>query len=129
MKSKRQKVPKLGGTPGCEVLGESGTAYDPTTQHLDLSKEEKRRTTALMMAIQAYRELIIKEADYLIAASDLARRNEGPAIKPATIEAMIHAAIGFDAFISGELQTKEVPDAQPAVVETHAGGAARTPVA
>lgn len=44
------------------VLEESGMAYDPTTQYVDLSKEEKRRTTALLMAIQAYNNLIIKDA-------------------------------------------------------------------
>ena len=83
------------------VLEDAGVAFDPQTQHLDLSKEEKRRTTALMMAIQAYRELIIKDAAYLREASDLARRNEGPKIQPATIDAMIVAAMKFDRFIAG----------------------------
>lgn len=80
---------------------ESGTGYDPTTQVLDLSKEEKRRTTALFMAINAYRELIIKEAAYLREAADLARRDEGPKLQPATIDAIVVAALKFDAFIAG----------------------------
>lgn len=85
------------------VVEEAGVAFDPMSQYLDLSKEEKRRTTALMLAINAYRELIIKEAAYLKEASDLARRGEGPALKPATIDAMVDAAIKFDNFIaSGE---------------------------
>lgn len=83
------------------IVEDAGVAFDPGTQHLDLSKEEKRRTTALMMAIQAYRELIIKEAAYLEKAADLARRDEGPKLRPATIDAMVDAAIKFDDFISG----------------------------
>lgn len=84
------------------ILEESGTAFDPTTQVLDLSKEEKRRTTALFMAINAYHELIIREADYLREAATLARQNEGPKLQPATIDAIVIAAIKFDSFISGE---------------------------
>lgn len=84
------------------VVEEAGVAFDPTTQHLDLSKEEKRRTTALMLAIQAYQNLIIKDADYLREASEQARRNDGPAIRPATMDAMVEAAIKFDIFIAGE---------------------------
>lgn len=82
------------------VFEEANVAFDPTTQHLDLTKNEKRRTTALMMAIQAYRELIIKDADYLREASNIARNNNGPALKPATIDAMVDAAIKFDIFIA-----------------------------
>ena len=88
------------------VLEEAGVAFDPSIQHLDLSTEEKRRTTALLMAIQAYQNLIIKDADYLREASEQARRNDGPAIKPATIDAMVEAAFKFDSFIAdGEAPT------------------------
>lgn len=86
------------------AIENADVAFDPSTQHLDLTRDEKRRTTALMMAMQAYKELIIREADYLIAAADLARRNEGPAIRPATIDAMVEAAIKFDDFIAGREQ-------------------------
>ncbi|MGI9295979.1 MAG: hypothetical protein ACR2PS_18505 [Pseudomonadales bacterium] len=92
---------RTGEEADLSVLEETDTAFDPATQHLDLTKDEKRRTTALMMAIQAYRELIIKEAAYLKEAADLARRDEGPELKPATIDAMIIAAIKFDSFIAG----------------------------
>lgn len=84
------------------IVEEAGVAFDPTSQHLDLSVDEKRRTTALMLAIQAYRELIIKEADYLREASNLAKSGDGPEIRPATIDAMVLAAVKFDLFISGE---------------------------
>jgi hypothetical protein len=97
------------------TMEEAGLAFDPTTQHLDLNKEEKLRTTALMMAIQAYRELIIKEASYLREVSDLARRGEGPALQPATIDAMIEAACKFELFIMGQIKL------QTAAAETRGG--------
>lgn len=91
------------------VLENAGVGFDPATQHLDLSKEEKRRTTALMMAIQAYQNLIIKDADYLREAHNQARANNGPAIRPATMDAMVEAAIKFDMFIAGQV-TLNKPD-------------------
>lgn len=96
--------------PGLE---DAGIAFDPATQHLDLSKEEKRRTTALMLAIQGYKELIIKDAAYLREANDIARRNEGPKIQPATIDAMVHAACKFDYFIAGGYSSAPKEDVQP----------------
>jgi hypothetical protein len=83
---------------------EAGVAYDPTTQYLDLTKDEKRRTTALMMAVQAYKELIIKDADYLREVISESRRVDSPMqIRPATIDAMLDAACKFDLFIAGTL--------------------------
>lgn len=89
-------------------IEEAGVGFDPSTQHLDLSKEEKRRTTALLMAIQAYSHLIIKDADMYIAISrEQGRKDvEAPIIRPATIGAMVEAAMEFDAFISGDLQAQ-----------------------
>lgn len=86
------------------VLEEAGVAFDPTTQHVDLSKEEKRRTTALLMAIQAYSNIIIKDAEYYIAVKRDERNGDGPTIQPATMSAMVEAAMQFDAFISGKLE-------------------------
>ena len=97
-----QAVDEDGAPADLSILEESGIAFDPTTQHLDLTKDEKRRTTALMMAIQAYKELIIREAAYLKEIADLARRDEAPKLQPATIDGMIIAAIKFDAFIAGQ---------------------------
>lgn len=96
------------------IVEEAGMAFDPASQHLDLTKDEKRRTTALLLAIQAYQHLIIKEADYLEEAAKLARKGEGPKIQPATIDAMVDAAIRFDIFISGE---GAVRDPEPAKAE------------
>lgn len=84
------------------ILEETDTAFDPTVQHLDLTKAEKRRTTALLMAIQAYDKLIIKDAEYLKEMHNESRREGGPVIKPATMNAMIEAALQFDAFIAGK---------------------------
>lgn len=86
------------------VLEEAGVGFDPTTQHMDLSKEEKRRTTALLMAIQAYSNIIIKDAEYYIAVKRDERNGDGPTIQPATMNAMVEAAIQFDDFISGKIQ-------------------------
>lgn len=95
------------------VLEETGTAFDPTVQHLDLTKDEKRRTTALMMAIQAYRELIIKDAEMLREVANLARNNDGPKLRPATIDGMLDAALKFDAFIAGDIDDlKEIQGAE-----------------
>lgn len=93
-----------------KVLEDADVAFDPGTQYVDLSKDEKRRTTALMMAIQAYQNLIIKDADYLREASNLARTNQGPQIAPATMDAMVEAAVQFDYFIAtgGAITTGEV---------------------
>jgi hypothetical protein len=91
------------------VLEEANVAFDPSTQHLDLNKEEKRRTTALMLAINAYEKLIIKDAEYLKEVRDMQRKDEGPVIKPATMDAMVDAAIKFDRFIAqGEKTDEEV---------------------
>ena len=94
----------LQGMSELDVLEDAGVAFNPTEQHLDLSHDEKRRTTALMMAIQAYRDFIIKEADYLHEAADSARRDEGPKLKPATEDGILTMAMKFDAFIDGRFQ-------------------------
>jgi hypothetical protein len=96
-----QAVDEHSNPTDLHAMEDAGVGFDPTTQHLDLTKDEKRRTTALMMAIQAYNHLIIKEAAYLTAAADLIRRNDGPALHPATIDAMVVAAFKFDRFIAG----------------------------
>ena len=96
-----QSVDENGDPVDLSVLEESDVAFDPTTQYLDLTKNEKRRTTALMLACNAYKELIIKDAAYLREASEMARRDEGPQIQPATIDAMVIAAYKFDRFIAG----------------------------
>lgn len=93
------------------ILEDAGVAFDPASQHLDLSKEEKRRTTALLMAINAYSGLIIKDADYLREVSTQARTNPELTIRPATIDAIVDAAMKFDRFIAGE--------ATPAADEGH----------
>lgn len=103
---------RTGEAVDMSVLEDTDTAFDPSKMHLDLTREEKRRTTALMLAMQGYRELIIKEADYLVAAADLARRNEGPALSSATIDGMVDAAMKFDMFItSGRMLAAQDPPA------------------
>ena len=63
-----------------------------------------------MMAIQAYQNLIIKDADYLREATNSARNAAGPQIQPATMNAMVEAAIQFEFFIAtgGMVRTEEI---------------------
>ena len=93
------------------TVEEMGVGFDPTKQTLDLTKDEKRRTTALMMAIQAYNNIIIKDAEYYMAVERSAERGNGPKIKPATMDAMVLAAIRFDNFIAGKY-SQPVPPAE-----------------
>jgi hypothetical protein len=92
-------------------------AYDPTQMTVDLTKAEKRRTTALMLAIQAYQHLIIKDAEMFRAVAQEASRNDGPVIKPATMHAMVEAAIDFDRFIAGKFDIDELESQQPTTEE------------
>lgn len=104
-----QGVDEDGKPQSMAVLEENDIAFDPTRVTLDLTKAEKRRTTALMMAIQAYDKLIIKDAEMYMAIHRNAERGEGPKIQPATMNAMVHAAIQFDAFIAGRFEVATPP--------------------
>jgi len=99
-------VGKDGKVADMQILEDQNVAFDPTKATLDLTKEEKRRTTALLLAIQAYDKLIIKDAEMYNAISHDRERHNGPVIQPATMQAMVEAAIDFDMFISGELQSR-----------------------
>ncbi len=94
------KVDDRGKPADLSVLEETDTAFDPTTQHLDLSKAEKRRTTALLLAIQAYNQQIIKDAEMYMAISRDQGREGSPKLKTATMHAIVEAAIEFDVFIA-----------------------------
>lgn len=106
------------GKPGdMGVLEENNVAYDPTQMTVDLTKAEKRRTTALMLAINAYEKLIIKDAEMFRAIATEAARNNGPIIQPATMNAMVQAAIDFDRFISGEFSQPQGAKDDPRDIE------------
>src|ERR1051325_1339682 len=98
-----KRIPELREDSPHQVLEDAGVGCDPRTQHMDLSKDEKRRTTALLLAIQAYQNLIIKDAEMYLAIKREERVGDGPVIQPATMNAMVEAAIQFDDFISGKL--------------------------
>lgn len=124
-----QGVNKESGEPvDTSVLSEAGVAFDPAQMHLDLTKAEKRRTTALILAIQAYDKLIIKDAEYLREAHTQAR-SDGSVIRPATMDAMVLAALQFDAFISGKLVPQSGIERDASTVEQpHAVDAVDPPV-
>jgi hypothetical protein len=83
-----------------KAVEEAGVAFDPTDQHLDLSKEEKRRTTALVLAINAYRELIIKEGRS--GGSLPSRARAAASLRYSALDGIVEAAWKFDLFIKGE---------------------------
>ncbi len=103
-------VDKDGKETDVSILDETGVAYDPAKMTVDLTKAEKRRTTALMLAINAYANFIIKDAEMYRAISADAGRGSIPAIKPATMDAIIDAALRFDAFIAGKFELAEEED-------------------
>lgn len=78
------------------ILEETDTAFDPASQHLTLSKDEKRRTTALLMAIQYHSQTIVKDAAMY---RELVHDNKH--LSPSVCEKVIEIAFQFDAFISG----------------------------
>jgi hypothetical protein len=70
-----------------------------------------------MLAIQAYQHLIIKDADMFRAVSQENARNNGPVILPATMDAMVAAAIDFDRFIEGKFDIDDWEPQQPTAEE------------
>ena len=114
---KEKVVPVIQPEQDISVIGTAGMAFDPTTQHMDLSKEEKRRTTSLLLAIQAYDKLIIKDAEMYIAISRDTGRDTELKIRPATIDAIVEASIKFDLFIAGVFNAASLPPDPPDLKE------------
>lgn len=112
-----------GNAGDMSVLHEQDVAYDPAQMTVDLTKAQKRRTTALMLAIQAYEKLIIKDAEYFIAVSRESHTNPDLKIRPATISAMVDAALQFDDFIAGRFEVEEENSGEG---ESGEGGTAQT---
>lgn len=79
-------------------------AFDPTRQHLDLTKDEKLRTTALMLAIKQYTDFICKDADMY---KEIMMRNGS--MKPATVSGVVSMAIEFEAFLLGRYSAGNRP--------------------
>jgi hypothetical protein len=91
-----------GNNQDMSVLDQNDIAYDPGQMTVDLTKGQKLRTTALMMAIQSYDKLIIKDADmYLAICREEGRKNPNFTIQPATMNAIVDAAVQFEMFIAG----------------------------
>ncbi len=71
-------------------------AYDPGEQCLDLTKGEKVRTTALLMAINYVRETICQDAEMYRAI-----RQDGKDLIPASVPHIINCSINFENFLLG----------------------------
>jgi hypothetical protein len=80
-------------------------AYDPEAEPLDLTHEEKLRTTALMMAIRYHVDTIIKDANmYQTMVA------QGKHLTPSTVGLVIHIAREFEGFLRGNDPPREDED-------------------
>lgn len=79
------------------MMGEElqSEAYNVLDQQLDLTHHEKRRTTALMMAINYYLNSVIKDA----AMYDALRR-DGRKLATMNVAACVEVAVQFECFIT-----------------------------
>lgn len=80
-------------------------AFDAAAEPLDMSKGEKMRTTALMLAIKYYTDTICKDADMYNA---IVMRNG--TMRPATSLGVINAALQFENFLLGKATNVEFED-------------------
>jgi hypothetical protein len=77
--------------------------YDPTTElNLDLTHDEKLRTTALMLAIQYYERTIVSDG-----ALYSAMKSHGVELRPAHPNNVVDIASQFVAFLLGVPLTAE----------------------
>lgn len=84
--------------------------------HLDLTKDEKLRSAALLMGIKYYTDTIIKDARYLEVM--IAREKEMSfsnaenkadwQLRPANVEGVIRCASWFEAFLLGKMPQFEI---------------------
>src|SRR3990167_1422772 len=89
-----------------ETLGEIG---DVSNMKLDLDREQKLRTVALMMGIRYYTDTIIKDPEYLktmIAHEENMKFSNDPEkeiwhLRPANVNSVIHCAAEFEQFLMG----------------------------
>lgn len=83
---------------------------DVRDMKLDLTKDEKLRTAALMMAIRYHTETIIKDAAYLqlmMQREKEAKFSNDPDmemihLRPSTVTAVVHIAREFENFLLGK---------------------------
>lgn len=102
MKKKKALRLKKDGTvsgnliPGHEGAELDAVMFDPGEQHLDLTKAEKLRTTALLMAINYVRETICNDAEMYRAL-----RQDGKELVPASVPWVLQCSIDFELFLLG----------------------------
>lgn len=108
MKKKRTKkeTPKadnLLGRSQEEVDALDNFMFDPGEQHLDLTKAEKLRTTALLMAINYVRETICNDAELYRAM-----RQDGKTFTAATVPMIVQCSVEFEDFLLGRYSRTNV---------------------
>lgn len=91
-------------------------SFNPALQALDLTKEEKLRATALMLAIKYHADTIVTDAPMYKALV----KNQAH-LEPSTVHKVVDIAMQFDDFLRGQGQAGLVaPGDQAAVDELEA---------
>lgn len=115
MFKKKNEEPKAGhllGRSQEDADAVNTVMYDPGEQHLDLTKGEKVRTTALLMAINYVGETICKDAQMFQAL-----KMDGRALVPATTPHVLQSAIQFEMFLLGRYSQGEPAGSEQAMGE------------
>lgn len=83
--------------------GLGAVMFDPGEQHLDLTKSEKLRTTALLMAINYIRETICNDAELYRAM-----RQDGKNFVAASLPYILTCSVEFEDFLLGRYSNTNV---------------------
>lgn len=102
-KNEKPKSDNLLGRTQEEVDAINHTMYDPGEQHLDLTKAEKLRTTALLMAINYVRETICSDAELYRAM-----RQDGKQFIAASVPWIVGCSVDFEDFLLGRYSNRNV---------------------
>lgn len=107
MAKKKRALTTAEGSPLHEI------AFNPMDAPLDLTKNEKLRTTALMLAIQYVTETICKDAEMYRAL-----KQDGQHLATANVPHVVTCAINFEAFLLGRVTVaKQAAAEQPPSVD------------
>lgn|SRR3990167_6438504 len=102
-KARKRKPGYLLDRTAEEAAAVNALMYDPGEQHLDLTKAEKLRTTALLMAINYVRETICNDAEMYRAL-----RQDNKELVPATVPWILRCSVDFENFLLGRYSSTNV---------------------
>lgn len=98
--------------------------FDPMNQTMEMSKDEKRRMGALVLAIKYHVDTIVQDAGMYKALV-----KSGAHLKPTHVMQVVEIAVAFDAFIldGGVVTVREVPEPDEHEASTESGTPAGEP--